>query len=94
DILFKFNVQHDCPHFSCPLVDITGGNQERQASKITRKMKAHSDDSRFHINLHALHNAHLIRETLPRHLTKPKPYFLDHEAKHSEFPAKLQETGP
>jgi hypothetical protein len=57
-------------------------------------MKAHSDDSRFHINLRALQNAHLIRETLPRYLTKPKPYLLDREAKHSEFAAELQETGP
>ncbi|KAJ7796773.1 hypothetical protein B0H14DRAFT_3093282 [Mycena olivaceomarginata] len=46
--------------FSCPLVDVTGGNQERQASKITRKMKAHSDDSRFHINLHALRAAPVV----------------------------------
>ncbi|KAJ7357902.1 hypothetical protein DFH08DRAFT_801782 [Mycena albidolilacea] len=94
DILFKFNVQHDCPHFSCPLVDVTGGNQEQQASKITRKMKAHSDDSRFHINLHALHNSHLVREMLPHHLTKQKLYFLNCKAKHSEFAAELQETGP
>ncbi|KAJ7302555.1 hypothetical protein DFH08DRAFT_926143 [Mycena albidolilacea] len=86
DILFKFNAQHD--------FHIRGPNQERQASKITRKMKVHSDDSRFHLNLHALHNAHLVRETLPRHLTAPKPYFPDRHAKHKEFAAILRETGP
>ncbi|KAJ7898723.1 hypothetical protein B0H13DRAFT_1623050, partial [Mycena leptocephala] len=93
DILFKFNAQHDCPHFSCPVVDIRGPNQERQASKITRKMKVHSDDSRFHLNLHALHNAHLVRETLPRHLTEPKQYFPDRNAKRKEFAAILRGTG-
>ncbi|KAF8147592.1 hypothetical protein K438DRAFT_1910535 [Mycena galopus ATCC 62051] len=86
--------KHDCSHFSCPLVDATGPNQERQTSKITQKKRIHSDDSRFHINLHALHNAHLIRETLPRHLTKPKPCFTDREIKHNEFAATLRETGP
>ncbi|KAJ7930177.1 hypothetical protein B0H13DRAFT_1859009 [Mycena leptocephala] len=72
----------------------TGPNQERQASKITRKMKVHSDDSLFHLNLHALHNAHLVRETLPRHLMEPKQYFPDRNAKHKEFAAILRGTGP
>ncbi|KAJ7658929.1 hypothetical protein B0H14DRAFT_2659261 [Mycena olivaceomarginata] len=35
-----------------------------------------------------------VPETLPRYLTKPKPYFLNCEAKHSKFAAELQETGP
>ncbi|KAJ7649282.1 hypothetical protein B0H17DRAFT_1270814 [Mycena rosella] len=94
DILFKFNAQHDCRHFSCPLVNVAGPNQERQASKLTRKLTAHSEDSRFLLNMHALHNANLIRETLPRHMTQPKPCFLDRRAKHNEFAAKLRETGP
>jgi hypothetical protein len=94
DILFKFNAQHDCRHFSCPLVNVAGPNQERQASKLTRKLTAHSEDSRFLLNTHALHNANLVRETLPRHMTEPKPCFLDRRAKHNEFAAKLRETGP
>ncbi|KAJ7440425.1 hypothetical protein FB451DRAFT_1058871, partial [Mycena latifolia] len=94
DILFKFNAQHDCRHFSCPLVQITGPNQECHESKLTRKMTAHTDNSRFHLNMHALHNAHLIRETLPRHLTELKPCFHDRRAKHDEFAAKMRESGP
>ncbi|KAJ6595239.1 hypothetical protein DFH09DRAFT_906296, partial [Mycena vulgaris] len=94
DILFKFNAQHDCRHFSCPLVNVAGPHQERQASKLTRKLTAHSEDSRFLLNMHALHNANLIRETLSRHMTQPKPCFLDRRAKHNEFAAKLRETGP
>ncbi|KAJ7495118.1 hypothetical protein FB451DRAFT_1335854 [Mycena latifolia] len=83
DILFKFNAQHDCRHFP-----------ERHESKLTCKMAAHSDNSRFHLNMHALHNAHLIRETLPRHLTELKPCFHDRRAKHDEFAAKMRESGP
>ncbi|KAJ7110985.1 hypothetical protein C8R44DRAFT_541041, partial [Mycena epipterygia] len=48
----------------------------------------------FLVNMHALHNAQVIRETLPRHLTAPKPYFLAREAKHFEFAAALRELGP
>lgn len=44
--------------------------------------------------MHALHNAHLIRETLPRDLVKPTPYFEDRRAKHDEFAAELRVTGP
>ncbi|KAJ7792622.1 hypothetical protein B0H14DRAFT_3094163 [Mycena olivaceomarginata] len=65
DLLFKFNAQHDCQHFSCCLVESAGPRQERSQSKLTKKIISHSDNSRFLINMHALHNAHLIRETLP-----------------------------
>ncbi|KAJ7827689.1 hypothetical protein B0H14DRAFT_3144540 [Mycena olivaceomarginata] len=93
-ILFKFNAQHDCHHFSCPLADSPGPQQERSESKLTRKVRAHKDESRFLLNTHALHNAHLVRETLPRSLTAPKPCFVDRRAKHSEFAAALQAVGP
>ncbi|KAJ7441176.1 hypothetical protein B0H11DRAFT_1933111 [Mycena galericulata] len=81
-------------HFSCPLVQVASPNQERLESKLTRELTVHSDDSRFLLNMHALHNAHLVREILPRHLTKPKPCFPDRCAKHDEFAAKLREIGP
>ncbi|KAJ7850524.1 hypothetical protein B0H14DRAFT_3664811 [Mycena olivaceomarginata] len=93
-ILFKFNAQHDCHHFSCPLADSPGPQQERSEFKLTRKVRAHKDESRFLLNTHALHNAHLVRETLPRSLTAPKPCFVDRRAKHSEFAAALQAVGP
>ncbi|KAJ6508188.1 hypothetical protein C8R45DRAFT_815921 [Mycena sanguinolenta] len=93
-LLYKFNVQHDCHHFSCPLVDSPGPQQERSESKLTRKLRAHKDDSRFLLNTHAVHNAHLVRETLPRSLTAPKPCFVDCHAKHSEFASALREVGP
>ncbi|KAJ7867354.1 hypothetical protein B0H14DRAFT_2205753, partial [Mycena olivaceomarginata] len=89
-ILFKFNAQHDCHHFSCPLADSPGPQQERSESKLTRKVRAHKDESRFLLNTHTLHNAHLVRETLPRSLTASKPCFVDRCAKHSEFAAALR----
>ncbi|KAJ7135192.1 hypothetical protein C8R43DRAFT_894348, partial [Mycena crocata] len=94
DLLFKFNAQHDCRFFACPLENSTGPQQERLDSLLTQKTVVHSDDSRFLVNMHGLHNAHLIRDTLPRHLTEPKPYFHDRRAKHLEFAHALREVGP
>ncbi|KAJ7165402.1 hypothetical protein C8R46DRAFT_901106 [Mycena filopes] len=94
DILFQFNAQHDCRHCECQFVTVPGPRQERQASKLTGRAVAHTEDSRYHLNMHALHNAHLIRETLPRHLTAPKPCFTDRRSKHDEFAAVLREIGP
>ncbi|KAJ6590924.1 hypothetical protein B0H10DRAFT_2330640 [Mycena sp. CBHHK59/15] len=94
NILFKFNAQHDCRHCKCPFIEVAGPRQERHASTLKRKAVNHSEDNRYHLNMHALHNAHLIREALPRHLTEPKPCFVDRRAKHSEFAAVLREIGP
>ncbi|KAJ7038886.1 hypothetical protein C8F04DRAFT_950605, partial [Mycena alexandri] len=94
DLLFQFNAQHDCRHFPCCLVESAGPQQERLESRKTQKLIIHSDTTRFLLNTHALHNAHLIREILPRHLTAPKPLFSDRYAKHCEFTAGLREIGP
>ncbi|KAJ7664821.1 hypothetical protein B0H17DRAFT_1162742 [Mycena rosella] len=83
-LLFKFNAQHDCQHFSFRMVRIHTDPENM----------SHSDNSCFLINMHGLHNAHLIRETLPRHLTEPRPLFSDRRAKHFEFAAALREVGP
>lgn len=50
----------------------------------------------FIINLHALHNAHLVQETLPRELTKPVPIYGDLERGqiHKEWAASVRVTGP
>lgn len=93
DVLFHFNAQHDCFEARCPIVKeaIRQGREEtaRQQDTIT-----HESDSCHIINMHALHNAHLIRETLPRHLTKPEYIFPDRRAKHNELAEALQRVNP
>ncbi len=43
--------------------------------------------------MHALHNAHLVREALPRHLVIPVP-LRDHRVQfHQELSAMLQVSG-
>ncbi|KAJ7810168.1 hypothetical protein B0H14DRAFT_2286568, partial [Mycena olivaceomarginata] len=54
----------------------------------------HSPQERYIVNMHALHNAHLLREVLPRFLTAPTPYLHDRIASHGRFAAQLRETGP
>jgi hypothetical protein len=46
----------------------------------------------FVINMHALHNAHLVRNALPRDLTRPLALFPDRQAKHRELAAELRIT--
>ncbi|KAJ7801780.1 hypothetical protein B0H14DRAFT_2614969 [Mycena olivaceomarginata] len=93
-LLFKFNAQHDCRRFPCRLVESVGPRQERSQSKLTQKIISHSENTRFLINMHALHNAHLIREMLLCHPTAPRPFFADRQVKHFEFAAALREVGP
>jgi hypothetical protein len=42
--------------------------------------------------MHAFHNATLLRKILPRHLTAPKPLYIDRKAHHFEIAAGLQVT--
>ncbi|KAJ6609282.1 hypothetical protein B0H10DRAFT_1954712 [Mycena sp. CBHHK59/15] len=95
DILFIFNVQHDCYGSKCPAVeDAESVIQEQSAMRKRQKVILHRDTNIYFINMHALHNADLLRDTLPRNLTAPIPYFPDHDAKHKEFAALLRVSGP
>ncbi|KAF8972139.1 hypothetical protein BDZ97DRAFT_2015119 [Flammula alnicola] len=93
DILFLFNAQHDCFSANCKPVNAP----ILQERKTTTKMQAiikHVNMQRYFVNMHALHNAHLLRETLPRHLTEPKLIFADRRSKHKESATILRVTGP
>ncbi|KAJ7704692.1 hypothetical protein B0H14DRAFT_3646238 [Mycena olivaceomarginata] len=67
NILFCFNAQHDCVGSNCQVV--TDGErimQEHQTTGLTQAVIHHKETEIYFINMHALHNAHLLRETLPR----------------------------
>lgn len=95
DILFIFNAQHDCVHAGCSIV--TGSAhiyQERIETAILKNTLVHKDDNRYIINPHALHNAHMIREILPRSLVAPVPYLENRQKKHNELAAQLRLSNP
>ncbi|KAJ6602335.1 hypothetical protein B0H10DRAFT_2167291 [Mycena sp. CBHHK59/15] len=92
NILFFFNAQHDCYGLKCPAV--TGTENVVQERNLTGRTQTAINTDIYIVNMHALHNAHLLRETLMRSLTAPIPYLLDHEAKHEELAALLRVSGP
>ncbi|CAK5279025.1 unnamed protein product [Mycena citricolor] len=92
-ILLKFNAQHNCRNLSCAIE--TRPDPDQQTG--SRKVLVHKETSRFLINMHALHNVHLLREMLPRHLTMPERYYTEIEARiaaQDEAAAVLQKIGP
>ncbi|KAJ3990238.1 hypothetical protein F5890DRAFT_1388757, partial [Lentinula detonsa] len=95
DILFIFNAQHDCGSGDCK---ITSSNsferQERIETQKPKKILHHSSSQRYFINMHALHNSNLLRDTLPRSLTEPIPLLTNRGVKHQELAAELQISGP
>lgn len=95
NIHFKFNAQHDCHTGRCSVSTRRQTlQQERVEFEGDSRFLQHSDDHRYLINMHALHNAMLIRKALPRHLTAPVPYLTDRRSKHDELAKGLRVTGP
>jgi hypothetical protein len=64
--------------------------QERIESGITEEFIEHKPLDEFLINIHAFHNAHLIRAILPRDLTAPIPYTVDRRAHHDHIAETLR----
>jgi len=89
-ILFSYNVQHDCRLDKCTTSGNRGVMQEWILSEKTKAYIEHKPVDRYLVNTHAFHNVHLIRATLPRHLTIPIPYAEDRQAHHIQIAAKLQ----
>ncbi|KAI0778011.1 hypothetical protein BD413DRAFT_683781 [Trametes elegans] len=90
DILFSFNVQHDCAFAGCAATEERAIQQERTESNVCEKFITHKDVARFIINTHTLHNPHLIRSVLPRDLVAPVPRFEDRRMQHDKLAASLR----
>ncbi|KAJ6614901.1 hypothetical protein B0H10DRAFT_2191282 [Mycena sp. CBHHK59/15] len=90
NLMFKFNVQHDCHTAKCDATGERPRMQERVKSNNTEKYIVHNPLDRFIINSHSFHNAHLLCATLPRDLLAPVPLFEDRKSKHDEMAAELR----
>jgi hypothetical protein len=91
-VQFKFSVMHDCQLGHCLPSALQPEMQERQETSQTISLIAHEDDRHFVINMHTFHNATLLQKILPRHLTAPKPLYVDQKAHHFEIAAGLRVT--
>ncbi|KAJ3743058.1 hypothetical protein DFH05DRAFT_1401010 [Lentinula detonsa] len=86
EILFDFNAQHDCASGECKIDNSTEFViQEHIKTAKNKKTVYHSDDIRYLMNMHALHNAHLVREVLPRSLVIPIPLQIHRNEFHEEL---------
>ncbi|KAK7012526.1 hypothetical protein R3P38DRAFT_3588421 [Favolaschia claudopus] len=92
NIKFKFNTQHDCHSANCEASGQRLRMQERTESDQVENYIVHQPLDRFFINMHAVHNSHLLRATLPRDLVAPIPLFPDSDrrAKHFELASVLR----
>lgn len=89
-IRFIFNAQHDCLTEGCGIEDAGFVRQERNITSRPRKAIVHQKQARFFLNMHGLHNAALIRQALPRQLSKPTHYLQNRTAKHREYAAEAR----
>ncbi|KZV67950.1 hypothetical protein PENSPDRAFT_583177, partial [Peniophora sp. CONT] len=94
-VQFSLNVQHDCRIAGC--TDSGERNVVQERVEINKKEKFIEHVTTVHeyiVNLHALHNAHLIRRYLPRNLTAPIPAYADPDERrdaHDTLAASLRE---
>jgi hypothetical protein len=64
--------------------------QERQETSRKEGFIKHRDDNNFVINMYGIHNATLLRKSLPQHLTAPKALYPDRQLHHGEVAAGLR----
>lgn len=68
--------------------------QEWSEVDHTREAIVHQPLQCYFVNMHAIHNANILCETLPRHLTQPTPLYTDGQALHKKLALGLCITGP
>ncbi|KAF6765746.1 hypothetical protein DFP72DRAFT_798276 [Ephemerocybe angulata] len=91
-IEFEISVQHDCYTLSCQPTATRYEHQEREETTRTRALIQHVDDTHFVLNIHSVHNAHLLRRVLPRELYAPTPLYADRAAHHALLASELRIT--
>lgn len=89
------NVQHDCVACLCGLAS-ENVCQEHLETTQQQQCVDHTGLQHYILNMHSLHNTALIRETLPRSLTQPKPYIPieNRRSSHDHSADALQISGP
>lgn len=68
EVQCNVNVQHDCITEGCQPVHVTAQTQERTQTDIPKINIEHHGRRLYIINLLSIHNANLIRSSLPKHL--------------------------
>ncbi|KAI9068297.1 hypothetical protein FKP32DRAFT_1562016, partial [Trametes sanguinea] len=91
-IQFTFNAQHDCTAAGCTARSERPVRQERSNSSVMEKFIEHDlQVQKFVVNMHSLHNPHLIRRVLPRSLVAPVPHFSDRRQAHDKLAQVLRD---
>ncbi|OJD09947.1 hypothetical protein ACJ73_10004 [Blastomyces percursus] len=60
------------------------------SNKILFDFNTQPQEDRFLVNLHAIHNAHLLHSIIPRNLTAVKPAFVDRYEAHCSMASRLR----
>ncbi|TFK17651.1 hypothetical protein FA15DRAFT_570789, partial [Coprinopsis marcescibilis] len=91
DILFDYNIQHDCYSGKCTVNGERTIMQERTTSGQTEKFVEHTGLERFVINTHSFHKAHRLRDIdALQACLRPKPLYPDRQKHHEEAAATLR----
>ncbi|KAI0799578.1 hypothetical protein BC629DRAFT_1284991 [Irpex lacteus] len=94
-IEFDFNAQHDCVYAGCAATGRKPQLQERVESGKVDSVFEHCHaptTDRYVVNMHAFHNAHLIRRVISRSLSAPQPVHQDRAGRHAAISRELQLT--
>ncbi|OBZ68616.1 hypothetical protein A0H81_11585 [Grifola frondosa] len=89
-LAFIVNAQHNCFDGKCSATGRRTRRQERTDTTLEDEFIVHADNTSYILNMHALHNAVLIRQTLPRHLSVPMQYLTNRAEEHKMMAAKLR----
>ncbi|EDR02332.1 uncharacterized protein LACBIDRAFT_309761 [Laccaria bicolor S238N-H82] len=74
NLLFEYNVQHDCQKAHCTASGRQPVVQEHIEIEKQEDFILHKTLDEYLVNTHRFHNAHLVRAVLPRELIALIPY--------------------